>query len=103
MFPHADVFCTVDFMKEPDRAFLQGRKVQTTFIQHLPFARKHYRKFLPLMPLAVESIDVSSYDLVISSSHAVAKGILTGPDQVHICYCHTPLRSAWGLQHQYLQ
>lgn len=103
VFPQADLFCLVDYMAPADRAFLHGKKPQTTFFQHLPFARKLYRKYLPLMPLAAESIDVSSYDLVISSSHAVAKGILTGPDQVHVCYCHTPLRYAWDLQHQYLR
>src|SRR5437870_7296250 len=100
IFPQADVFCLLDYMAESDRAFLEGKKIHTTFFQRLPFVRKHYRKLLPLMPLAVESIDVSSYDVIISNSHAVAKGVLTGPDQVHISYCQTPLRYAWDLQHQ---
>jgi len=69
----------------------------------LPKARSKYRSYLPLMPLAIEQFDLSSYDLVISSSHAVAKGVLTGPDQLHISYVHSPIRYAWNLQHQYLK
>jgi glycosyltransferase involved in cell wall biosynthesis len=76
--------------------------VTTSFIQNMPFARKKYRTYLPLMPLAVEQFDLSSYDLVISSSHAVAKGVITGPNQKHISYVHSPMRYAWDLQHQYL-
>jgi len=100
-YPEADVFSLIDFAEE--RAFLQGRPVTTSFIQQLPFARTRYRGYLPLMPLAIEQLDVSGYDLVISSSHAVAKGVLTGPDQLHISYVHTPIRYAWDLQHQYLR
>ncbi|MCP3177575.1 glycosyltransferase [Desulfuromonas sp. KJ2020] len=77
--------------------------MQTTFIQKLPLARQHYRHYLPLMPLAIEQLDLSAYDLVISSSHAVAKGVITGPDQVHVCLCYSPMRYAWDLQHQYLR
>lgn len=102
-FPQADLFCVCDFLPDADRGFLQGKLPKTTFIQRLPWARKKYRSYLPLMPLAIEQLDVSGYDLVISSSHAVAKGILTGPDQVHICYVHSPMRYAWDLQHQYLK
>src|SRR5918995_2627339 len=65
--------------------------------------RRRYRSFLPLMPLAIEQLDLSKYDLVLSSSYAVAKGVLTGPDQLHLCYCHSPMRYAWDLQHQYLR
>jgi len=100
-YPDADVFSLIDFAEE--RAFLQGRPVTTSFIQRLPFARTRYRGYLPLMPLAIEQLDVSGYDLVISSSHAVAKGVLTGPDQLHVSYVHTPIRYAWDLQHQYLR
>lgn len=103
LYPNADVFTIIDFLPEESRSALAGRKVTTSFIQHLPFSKTKYRHYLPLMPLAIEQLDVSSYDLIISSSHAVAKGILTGPDQLHICYCHTPMRYAWDLQHQYLQ
>ncbi len=100
-FPDADLFSLVDFLD--DRSFLRGKPVTTSFIQNLPLARSKYRTYLPLMPLAIEQLDVSAYDVVISSSHAVAKGILTGPDQVHISYVHSPIRYAWDLQHQYLQ
>nr|WP_102720075.1 MULTISPECIES: glycosyltransferase family 4 protein [unclassified Burkholderia] len=100
-FPDADLFSVVDFLG--DRTFLRGKPVKTSFIQRLPFARTQYRSYLPLMPIAIEQLDVSSYDLVISSSHAVAKGILTGPDQVHVSYVHSPIRYAWDLQHQYLE
>ncbi|KXU86007.1 glycosyl transferase family 1 [Caballeronia megalochromosomata] len=100
-FPDADIFSVVDFLE--DRAFLRGKRATTSFIQKLPFAKKRYRAYLPLMPLAIEQLDLSAYDVVISSSHAVAKGVLTGPDQVHVSYVHSPIRYAWDLQHQYLQ
>ena len=103
IYPNADLFCLVDFLPEDQRGFIMNKQTHTSFIQHLPRAKKSYRSYLPLMPLAIEQLDVSSYDLVISSSHAVAKGILTGPDQVHISYVHSPIRYAWDLQHQYLQ
>jgi glycosyltransferase involved in cell wall biosynthesis len=76
---------------------------RTTFIQKLPLLRKYHRQYLPLMPIAIEQLDLSGYDLIISSSHAVAKGVLTGPDQIHISYVHSPMRYAWDLQHQYLR
>lgn len=103
MYPSADVYTTVDFLPEQQRGFLDGHRVFTSFIQKLPLARKKYRSYLPLMPLAVETFDLSSYDLVISSSHAVAKGVITGPDQLHLCMCYSPIRYAWDLQHQYLR
>ena len=102
-FPEADLFSVVDFVDSKDRAFLRGKRATTSFIQKLPGARKRYRAYLPFMPLAIEQLDVSGYDVVISSSHAVAKGVLTGPDQFHISYVHSPIRYAWDLQHQYLQ
>lgn len=102
MYPQADLFCLVDFMPESERGFLKGRRVTTSFIQKLPFAAGHYRSYLPLMPIAIEQLDVTAYDLVISSSAAVAKGVITGPDQVHIAYTYSPVRYAWDLQHQYL-
>lgn len=102
-YPEADVFSTVDFIQPQDRAFLKGKPVTTTFIQKLPFAKTKYRHYLPLMPLAIEQLDLSSYELIISSSHAVAKGVLASPDQLHICLCYTPMRYAWDLQNQYLK
>jgi glycosyltransferase involved in cell wall biosynthesis len=103
VFPEVDLFSVVDFLPSGKRDFILNKNVTTTFIQTLPFAKKKFRLYLPLMPLAVEQLDLSGYDLVISSSHAVAKGVITGPDQFHICYCHSPIRYAWDLQHQYLR
>ena len=102
VYPEADLFCVVDFLPENERAFIKNKPTHTTFIQNLPGAKKHYRSFLPLMPIAIEQLDVTGYDLVISSSHCVAKGILTGPNQIHISYVHSPIRYAWDLTHQYL-
>ena len=103
LFPHADLFAVVDFLEDSQRGFIQNKKVKTTFIQKLPFAKTKFRQYLPLMPLAIEQLDLSAYDLVISSSHAVAKGVLTSPHQLHISYVHSPIRYAWDLQHQYLR
>ncbi|WP_354676927.1 glycosyltransferase family 4 protein [Cupriavidus plantarum] len=102
IWPEADLFSVVDFFPDAQRAVLQGKHATTTFIQRLPRARKSFRSYLPLMPLAVEQLDLSGYDLVISSSHAVAKGVITGPGQLHVSYVHSPMRYAWDLQHQYL-
>jgi glycosyltransferase involved in cell wall biosynthesis len=102
-FPKADLFGLVDFVPDSQRHYLGGRPVTTSFIQGLPGAKRNYRNYLPLMPLAVEQFDLSSYDLVISSSHAVAKGVITGPNQLHLCMCYSPIRYAWDLQHQYLR
>ncbi|RFU46013.1 glycosyltransferase family 4 protein [Paraburkholderia sp. DHOC27] len=99
-FPEADVFSLIDFMENRD--FLKGKTVKTSFVQKLPFAKRKYRAYLPLFPLAVEQFNLSGYDLIISSSHAVAKGVLVGPDQLHVSYVHSPIRYAWDLQHQYL-
>lgn len=103
VWPQADLFSVIDFLSDQDRAHLRGKVARTTFIQKLPGARKHYSRYLPLMPLAIEQLDLSGYDLIISSSHAVAKGVLSGPDQLHISYVNSPIRYAWDLQHQYLR
>lgn len=102
-YPQADVFAVVDFVPEAQRGFLQGKRPNVSFIQKLPGARKRYRHYLPLMPLAIEQFDLSAYELILSSSHAVAKGVIVGPDQLHISYVHSPIRYAWDLQHQYLK
>jgi glycosyltransferase involved in cell wall biosynthesis len=102
LWPEADLFSVIDFLSDQDRVHLGGKTAQTTFIQKLPKAKTHYQKYLPLMPMAIEQLDLSGYDLIISSSHAVAKGVLSGPDQLHISYVHSPIRYAWDLQHQYL-
>lgn len=103
IFPEADLFAVVEFLPNELKGFIQNKPVKTTFIQKLPFAKTKYRAYLPLMPIAIEQLDLSSYDLVISSSHAVAKGVLTSPNQLHISYVHSPIRYAWDLQHQYLR
>lgn len=102
-FPDADLFALVDMLSDADRSFIHGKAVRTSFIQKLPGARRYFRRYLPLMPLAIEQLDVSDYDLVISSSWAVAKGVITGPDQLHVAYVHTPIRYAWDQQHDYLK
>ncbi len=83
--------------------YFQDLEISTSFIQKLPRAEKKYKSYLPLFPLAIEHFDLKGYDLVISSSHCAAKGVITSPDQVHICYCHTPMRYAWDLMHDYLR
>ena len=103
IFPKADLFSVVDFFPDHLRHHLKGKRAKTTFVQHLPFAKKFYRSYLPFMPIAIEQLDVTDYDLVISSSHAVAKGVITAPGQRHLCYCYSPCRYAWDLQHQYLE
>ena len=104
LYPQSDMFAVY---ADPDMVagaeFLRSHKLQTSFIQNLPCSARLFRQYLLLMPLAVEQFDMSSYDVVISSNHAVAKGVLTGPDQLHISYVHTPIRYAWDLQHQYLR
>ena len=102
-YPNADVFTLFDFLTPEERQQLGFERARTSFLQSVPLMRSHHRSFLPLMPIAIEQFDLSSYDLIISSSYAVAKGVLTGPDQVHIAYVHSPMRYAWDLQHSYLR
>ena len=102
-FPAADLYSLFDLLCPEDRARIGYRECKTSFLQKMPGIAQRHRLYLPLMPLAVEQLDVSAYDLVISSSWAVAKGILTGPDQLHISYVHSPMRYAWDLQHEYLR
>lgn len=103
VYPEADIFSLVDFFDDKDREKIMGKKSQTTIIQKFPLAKKKYRNYLSFMPYAIEQLDLSAYDLIISSSHAVAKGILTSPHQLHISYIHSPIRYAWDMQHQYLK
>ena len=99
-----EIYSLIDFLKGTDRdKILKGKRVHTSFIQKLPFAKDKYRNYLPLFPLAIEQFDLSGYDVVLSSSHAVAKGVLTHSNQLHIAYVHTPIRYAWDLYHQYLR
>ena len=103
LYPDADLFTLVDFLPEAERRHLRGRRAATSFLQRLPFARRGFRLLLPWFPRAIESLDVSGYDVVISSSHAVAKGARTQRGQLHVCYCYTPMRYAWDLRDQYLE
>lgn len=103
VFPQADVFAVVNVAPPQQQGFLGGRPVRTSFLQRLPGIGRFYRHLLPLWPLAVEQFDVTAYDLVITSHHSVAYGVLTRPDQPHISYVHSPMRYAWDLQHQYLR
>jgi glycosyltransferase involved in cell wall biosynthesis len=101
-YPQSDLFALVDFLPEAQRPRLLGKRAHTTFLQRIPGARAHFRLLLPWFPRAIESLDVSVYDIVISDSHAVAKGVCTSSTQLHVCYCHTPMRYAWDLRDQYL-
>jgi glycosyltransferase involved in cell wall biosynthesis len=104
VFPEADLFSLVKFLDADSPPQIPAHtRVETSFIQHLPFAKGYFRQYLPLMPLAVEQFDLSNYEVVLSSSHAVALGAITRADQLHISYVHTPIRYAWDLQHQYLR
>lgn len=104
LYPDAEIFTIYADPKVVEQtSFLKDKIIHTSFLQRLPFVGKRFRALLPLLPLAVEQFDLSKFDLVISSAHAVAKGVITGPDQVHISYVHSPIRYAWDLQHQYLR
>lgn len=103
IYPESEIYSVVDFLSDDSRKSFNGKKSTTSFIQRLPFAKTKYQSYLPLMPLAIEQLDVIKHDIVLSSSHAVAKGVLTGPDQLHISYVHSPIRYAWDFQHQYLR
>lgn len=98
----ADLYALIDFESTNAQSYLYGRSIGTTFLQHFPRAEQGVQKYLPLLPLAIEQLDLGQYDVILSSSHAVAKGVLTAPHQVHICYCHTPMRYAWDLTFDYL-
>ena len=103
VFPDASLYAVVDFLSAENKKHFKNKDITTTFIQKLPKSKSKYQSYLPLMPLAIEQLDVSKHDVILSSSHAVAKGVLTGPDQLHISYVHSPIRYAWDLQHQYLR
>jgi glycosyltransferase involved in cell wall biosynthesis len=100
LFPHADVFTHV-YDEAAVSEIIRERRVTETFIGRLPGARKHYQKYLPLMPMALEELDLSGYDLVISSESGPAKGVIVAPDALHLCYVHSPMRYLWDHYHQY--
>jgi len=93
----------VDGESARPESWLAGRSIHTSFVQHLPWGVSHVQQYLPLLPLAIEQLDLAAYPLVISSSHLVAKGVLTSPDQCHLSYVHTPVRYAWDQMHAYLR
>lgn len=99
----ADLYALIDFESTNPQSYLFKRSIGTTFLQHFPFAGNGVQKYLPLLPLAIEQLDLRGYDVILSSSHTVAKGVLTTPQQLHICYCHTPMRFAWDLTFDYLR
>ncbi|WP_282039756.1 glycosyltransferase family 4 protein [Saccharicrinis aurantiacus] len=103
IFPNAKIYTLVSDPKVCDELGIDNNKVTTSFIQKLPFAKKKYRVYLPFFSYAIEQFNLDEYDVIISSSHAVAKGVLTNSNQLHICYCHSPMRYAWDLHHQYLK
>jgi len=102
LYPESTLYTLIDTLPDEARKRLQYRDLKTSFLQSFPFIKRHYRNYLPLFPNAIESFDLKEYDLILSSSHAVAKNILTHAEQLHICYCHTPMRYAWDLYHTYL-
>lgn len=102
LFPEAPVYTLLIYDRNRAAELVRGMDLHTSFLQRLPFAGRTHQPFLPLMPLAIESLDLRGYDLVLSSSHTVAKGVIPPPDALHICYCHTPMRYAWDLETEYL-
>ena len=103
LFPGADLFALIDVLPDASRRQLLGKRAHATYLQRLPGARRHFRKLLPLFPHAIGTLDLADYPLVISISHAVAKGVRTTPRQLHLCYCLTPMRYAWDLRDAYLE
>lgn len=104
LYPDADLFihvCDEEIVRKALPANFSGQ-IHTSFISRLPGAKKHYQKYLPFMPLALEQLDLSGYDLVLSSESGPAKGVITRPDALHICYCHSPMRYVWDMYHEYL-
>ncbi len=97
-----EIYCLVNHLKK-NYQLNQRKVINTSFIQNLPFSKKHFHKYLPLFPLAIEQLDLREYNLIISSSHAVAKGVITSPDQLHISYIHSPMRYAWDQMNVYLK
>lgn len=100
LFPEAPLFTLFHFPGSVSPA-IESHPTRTSFLQRAPGIRKHYRTYLPLFPAAIEEFDLSGFDLVISSSHCVAKGVIVPPDAYHVCYCHTPMRYAWDQEHAY--
>lgn len=103
VFPDADIYTLVAKKEVCDELGIPWEKVHTSFIQKMPLGTKKHRAYLPLFPFAIEQFDLRGYDVVISSSHCVAKGVLTKADQLHICYSHSPIRYCWDMYNEYLE
>ncbi len=97
-----DLYALIDFESINPQSYLFGRSIDTTFLQHFPLARNGPQKYLPLLPFAIEQLNLREYDVILSSSHTVAKGVLASPQQLHVCYCHSPMRYAWDFTFDYL-
>jgi glycosyltransferase involved in cell wall biosynthesis len=102
LYPEADLYTHVVDRSALSEA-LRRHEIRTTFVDGLPGARRHYQKYLPLMPLALEQLDLRAYDLVVSSECGPAKGVITTPRTLHVCYCHSPMRYVWDMYWDYLQ
>lgn len=102
VFPDAELYCLFETLSSSEKSHFGNRNVNTTYLQKIPDIKNKYRSFLPLFPHAISTVDVSQYDVVISSSHAVAKAVKTRENQLHICMCYSPMRYAWDLRGQYL-
>lgn len=103
VFPNADIYTLVAKKEVCDELGIDWSRVHTSFIQKLPLGTKKHRAYLPLFPFVIEQFDLRGYDVIISSSHCVAKGVLTKADQLHICYCHSPVRYVWDMYNEYLE
>jgi glycosyltransferase involved in cell wall biosynthesis len=103
IYPDADIYTTVDVLTDVEREFLNEKTIHTSYLQYFPFVKKFYKHYIILFPFCVEKFDLSKYDLIISSSSSVAKGVVTTKDQLHVCYIHTPARYVWDLREQYIQ
>lgn len=103
VFPEADIYTLVAKKEVCEELGIPWKKVHTSFIQKMPLGTKKHRAYLPLFPFAIEQFDLRGYDVIISSSHCVAKGVLTKADQLHICYCHSPIRYCWDMYNEYLE
>lgn len=103
VYPEAELLALLEFLPPEKKVNIQYKKVKTSFLQHLPFSKSKYRYYLPLMPMAVGKMQAPDADIIISSNHAVSKGLKKTKEQLHICYCHTPMRYAWDLHDDYLK
>jgi len=102
VFPDIDIY-TLIYDKNKISNIINSKNIYTSFLQKMPFSKKHHQVYLPFMPVAVEQFDLSNYDIVISSESGIAKGVITKPETCHICYCNTPMRYLWSMYFEYLK